>query len=378
MRTDENSKSDETLKRTRREALKAILAGSLGGAAAVSMEEKILAQELAERPALSREVKNQTRVFGDDGFVYDEQEAATKHEVDGASGATRTSFTLPQRAKLIEKLPCSTIKGIKLSRVMLGGNLLTGFVHSRDLLYVSQLAMRYNTKNKVYETMLLAEECGMNAFIAYPGVVDMLKDYYKWTDGKIKYIADCRSPYQVQKSIDFGAVATYVNGDWTDSMVAQEKYDYLQECIDQAHANDKPCGLGAHRIETLKKATEKGIQPDFFMKTFHSKNYWSAQAATEHDNIYCRDDAETKEFMAGRPEPWIAFKVCAAGAIMPADGLRYAFESGADFVALGMYDFQLVDNVNTAVEILKSDLKRTRPWTNETLPPDDGEDEDEA
>ena len=79
--------TDEQLKRTRRDALKAILAGTIGGAAAVSLEEKILAQELADRPALSREVKNQTRVFGDDGFVYGEQEAATKHEVDGATGA---------------------------------------------------------------------------------------------------------------------------------------------------------------------------------------------------------------------------------------------------------------------------------------------------
>jgi hypothetical protein len=62
------------------------------------------------------------------------------------------------------------------------------------------------------------------------------------------------------------------------------------------------------------------------------------------------------------PQPFIAFKVMAAGAILPEDGFRYAFENGADFVCAGMYDFQMVEDVNIACDILNSDLKRERPW----------------
>jgi hypothetical protein len=61
-------------------------------------------------------------------------------------------------------------------------------------------------------------------------------------------------------------------------------------------------------------------------------------------------------------EPWIGFKILAAGAIPPREGFRYALQSGADFLCVGMYDFQIVDDVNIALEELNGDLKRTRPW----------------
>jgi hypothetical protein len=82
----------------------------------------------------------------------------------------------------------------------------------------------------------------------------------------------------------------------------------------------------------------------------------------EHDNVFCRQPEETIAYMKTVREPWIAFKVLAAGAIRPQDGLSYAFRNGADFVCLGMYDFQMVADVNIAVDVLKSDLGRQRPW----------------
>ena len=41
----------------------------------------------------------------------------------------------------------------------------------------------------------------------------------------------------------------------------------------------------------------------------------------------------------------------------PEDGFRYAFENGADFICVGMFDFQVVDDVNLVIDILNSDLK---------------------
>jgi hypothetical protein len=74
------------------------------------------------------------------------------------------------------------------------------------------------------------------------------------------------------------------------------------------------------------------------------------------------DPEETIRFMGTLKEPWIAFKVLAAGAIKPEDGLKYAFTNGADFVCLGMYDFQIVEDVNIALEAIAGAKERTRPW----------------
>ena len=60
--------------------------------------------------------------------------------------------------------------------------------------------------------------------------------------------------------------------------------------------------------------------------------------------------------------PLIGFKVLAAGAIKPKDGFRYAFENGADFICVGMFDYQIIEDVNLVNEILNDGLNRTRPW----------------
>jgi hypothetical protein len=65
--------------------------------------------------------------------------------------------------------------------------------------------------------------------------------------------------------------------------------------------------------------------------------------------------------MLDRPEPWIAFKVLAAGAIAPKSGFKYAFENGADFVAVGMFDFEVKEDV-AALQSVLTGLQRERPW----------------
>jgi hypothetical protein len=65
-------------------------------------------------------------------------------------------------------MPMGQIKNLRISRLISGGNLISGWSHARDLHYVHHLMKQYNTPEKVLETLALLEENGVNTIIADP------------------------------------------------------------------------------------------------------------------------------------------------------------------------------------------------------------------
>lgn len=291
---------------------------------------------------------------------------------DARSGATVKSFYFSQLSDLKGKIPSGKIKDLKMGRLLMGGNLIGGWAHARDLMYVSKLVKAYNTDERVIDTMQLAEQCGVDAVIINPQLIRILQKYWKITGGKMKYVSDCGIYADLHMgfkvSVDGGASACYIQGDIADKLVEAKKFDYMNEALEIARRNGLPAGIGAHMIETIKGAVEYGLKPDFWVKTLHHHNYWSAGPTTDmkdrnwNDNCFCPKPEETIAFMEQLEEPWIAFKVLAAGSISPEDGFNYAFKHGADFICVGMYDFQMIEDTNIALVALQSNQERTRPW----------------
>ena len=298
------------------------------------------------------------------GAGIEKADAATK-EADAVTSATIKTFQFPSLDDLKGKILQAKIRDVTFSRVILGGNLIGGWAHARDLIYVSKLVKAYHHKWKVFETFLLAEKCGVNAILANPVLCGVINEYWRRNLGRIQFISDCGGSdlmRMVKQSIDSGAAACYVQGGTADRLVREGKLDDIGKALDLIERNGLPAGVGAHSIGTVKACVKHGLRPDFWMKTLHHHDYWSARPKQRHDSVWCEDPAETMDFMKGLPEPWIAFKVLAAGAIRPKAGFRYAFKNGADFICVGMYDFQIVEDVNIALGVLIEDLKRERPW----------------
>ena len=295
-----------------------------------------------------------------------------------AQGANRNAPPIKVVPGSKATLPQGKIGDLMVSRILLGGNLLTHYTHSRDLRYVYNLTAHYNTEEKMHETMALAEAHGINTLSIHnpPGAVAMLKRY-RQQGGKIQWIICPTAPVepglkayteQVKELVDAGSEAIYLWGVRADQLLREGKVDLMRQAVEVAKDYGVPSGVGAHDLNVVIACEKEDIANDFYIKTFHHHNYATAPKAHELKGPYaeipgywCKDPEETIEVMAKVKKPWIAFKVMAAGAIPPQDAFRYVFENGADHSLAGMFDFEIADDVGIANTVL-ANVKRSRPW----------------
>ena len=267
---------------------------------------------------------------------------------------------------------------VKISRLICGGNLISGYAHSRDLTYVSTLLKHYFTDDRVMDTWALCEEHGINTMIAYPGDPHCIDVYgrYRAKRGKIQYIAQI-SPNPralsaaVSGAVDAGAVGAFLVGNLADEWARKGAIGRIGEVVGLIKDAGLIAGVAGHELRTVQAVEQAGIAPDYYVKTLHDQSYWSKQQPQQDldvidnygiDNYWCREPEKVIGFMAGLERPWIAYKVLAAGAIAPKHGFTYAFQNGADFAAVGMFDFQVAADVSVANDVLTRTASRTRPW----------------
>lgn len=284
-------------------------------------------------------------------------------------------------------MPMGKIGNLKISRMIGGSNQISMNMHARDLKYVNAVATHYNTEERILKTLKLYEEQGINAIVLKNHNFKRfrLKKHWDERGGKMLWIADVitRDIKQYEKllveHLKLGASAAYLWGGATDTWYHQKKQGNIVKAFEIMKKYDVPVGICAHRLEPIMFCEKEGLKPDFYMLTFHHDRYWSAHPKKNrrfiemfdrnspnhdeyHDNMFCHKSEQTAAFMRDVKVPWIAFKVMAAGAISPTSGFKYALQNGADFMCVGMFDFQVAEDVQIMKGLFSRGIKRERPW----------------
>jgi hypothetical protein len=274
-------------------------------------------------------------------------------------------------------MPMGKIAGQEFSRLFIGGNLISGYAHSRELSYVATLSRRYNTESKIRETLELAEQQGINAINSW--VMDdnsCIQRHWK-AGGKMKWFAQARLDpsggfSQIQRAIDEGAVGVHLTGDTAEGLLTKGQFEKVGASIQFIRERKRIAGVAAHDLQVIVECEKAKLDIDFYQKTFHSHEYFTAPRAGEteavgrNDNSWCSDPQAVIDVMAKVTKPWIAFKILAAGALPPRQAFPYAVSNGADFILVGMFDWQVVEDATLAARVFNvarsTSSKRIRPW----------------
>jgi hypothetical protein len=269
-------------------------------------------------------------------------------------------------------LPTIDFFGHRVSRLICGGNPLSGFSHfSGDM--DREMIDHYTMPN----IQALLAECWRQGVTTFQSRGDrhQMRAYHEHRlgGGQLHWIAQTASEFSSMRSniaeiARYGAIAIYNHGTWTDNSWHKGNMDSVLENVKIIKEHGLPAGVGTHIPEVIDHIEGEGWPVDFYMACAYNlaRGYKSAPAVDQdayaRDKFMPEDPPRMAEVVRRTPKPCLFFKIMAASRNCTTPeatraALQFAFDhiKPTDAVVVGMlqkHKNQVAENAGFVREIL--------------------------
>jgi len=240
-------------------------------------------------------------------------------------------------------LPTIRIRNLTVSRLVVGGNPISGFSHAGPARTTAMLD--YFTAENAKKLLRHCEECGINTGFmrADNHIIRLLREY--WNEGgKIQWFAQTgtgESPDgDIRKAKACGAKAIYVHGGAVDSFCGSGDCESLRKQLDLIRELGLPAGCAGHNPQYLLEIERQSWAPDFYMVCLYNVLGYKGKLNAAGDEKFAPGDRKIAlDAIAALPRPCFAYKILAAGRLNPREAFNEVFSriKSSDGVAVGMF-----------------------------------------
>lgn len=219
-------------------------------------------------------------------------------------------------------LPTIDICGKKVTRLVCGGNPLSGFSHfSREM---DQDMIRYYTMPSIQALFAECLRHGINTFQSR-GDRHQMRAYleHRLGGGTIQWIAQTASEFaniaaNVAEIARYEPIAIYHHGTHTDNCWHRGRMEEVGDVVKAIKDAGLPAGVGTHIPEVIAFVEEKGWPTDFYMGSFYNlARGYKAAPAVDRDAYACetwppQDPPRMAAALRAVAKPCLGFKIMAA------------------------------------------------------------------
>lgn len=252
------------------------------------------------------------------------------------------------------EIPRVRIGGREFSRLIVGGNPVSGYSHQSG--QASREMRDYFSAENVKRLLRDCERAGINTWQSRGDrhIMRLLNEY-RLDGGKIQWVAQTASeladiPRNIRECAALGAAGIYHHGSATDSMWKAGKMDQVRARLKVMRDAGVLVGLGTHIPEVIDFAESKDWDLDFYMTSIYNLSRSKEEAARlagralDGELFWEPDRVEMLKRVRQAGKPCLIFKVyaagrrCASAADMEA-ALRQVFQYAkpSDCVVIGMF-----------------------------------------